>query len=79
MLARLINKIPRDWLVFMYKHMPFTRLKNALVYPAKLRNLRHLLLPCRGMAGRFASTPEKAYSRPAEVALIQCLCSFMKG
>lgn len=35
MLAKLVNKIPRDWLVFMYKHTPFTRLKNALVYRAK--------------------------------------------
>ncbi|TKH42993.1 NUDIX hydrolase [Paenibacillus terrae] len=35
MLAKLINKIPRDWLVFMYMHMPFTRLKNALVYWAQ--------------------------------------------
>ncbi len=79
MLVKLINKIPRGWLVFLYKHTPFTRLKNALVYPTKLRNLRHLLLPCRGMAGRFASTPEKAYSGPTEVVFIQCLCSFMKG
>ncbi|MDP1511129.1 NUDIX hydrolase [Paenibacillus sp. CMAA1739] len=35
MLAKLVNKIPRDWLVFMYKHTPFTRLKNALVYQAQ--------------------------------------------
>ncbi|MEC0180923.1 hypothetical protein P4H61_05375 [Paenibacillus peoriae] len=43
MLAKLINKIPRDWLVFMYKHT---------------------------MAGRFANTPEKAYSGAAEVVFI---------
>ncbi|MCV9950700.1 NUDIX hydrolase [Paenibacillus sp. BT-177] len=35
MLVKLINKIPRDWLVFMYKHTPFIRLKNALVYRAQ--------------------------------------------
>ncbi|MGZ0040637.1 NUDIX hydrolase [Paenibacillus ottowii] len=35
MLAKLVNKIPRDWLVFMYKHTPFTRFKNALVYQAQ--------------------------------------------
>ncbi|MGF9641836.1 NUDIX hydrolase [Paenibacillus sp. MABNS29] len=167
MLAKLVNKIPRDWLVFMYKHTPFTRLKNALVYraqhkfliavlgiftndagevlllkhvyrkqpwgipggwmeleqpeialqrevreetgleveitslatspvwsdaepcgshfhrpgypgyfPTKRRNLRHLLLPCRGMAGRLASTPEKAYSEAVTVGFIQYSCSF---
>ncbi|MNW31535.1 RNA pyrophosphohydrolase [compost metagenome] len=32
MLARLIQRIPRDWLVYMYRHMPLKSLKNTIVY-----------------------------------------------
>lgn len=35
MFSKLINLIPRDWLVTMYKHMPFTGLKNWIVYRAQ--------------------------------------------
>ncbi|WP_458118891.1 NUDIX hydrolase [Paenibacillus sp. Z6-24] len=31
MLAKWINRIPRDWLVWMYKHMPLERVKNWAV------------------------------------------------
>lgn len=34
-ISKLVSFIPRDWLVYMYKHMPFSRLKNWLVYRAQ--------------------------------------------
>ena len=39
MISKLINYIPRDWLVYMYKHMPFNRLKNWIVYRAQYKFL----------------------------------------
>ncbi|RRJ61685.1 NUDIX hydrolase [Paenibacillus oralis] len=32
MLSRLVNLIPRDWLVYMYKYMPSKKFKNWVVY-----------------------------------------------
>lgn len=63
MLVKLINKIPRDWLVFMYKHTPFTRLKNALVYRAQHKFIfnccaGHFHERCRGSAAIKARIPE---------------------
>jgi len=39
MFSKLINTIPRDWLVYMYKKMPFTGLKNWIVYRAQQKFL----------------------------------------
>jgi len=39
MISKLISMIPRDWLVYMYKHMPFNRLKNWIVYRAQYKFL----------------------------------------
>lgn len=35
MFSKMISLIPRDWLVYMYKHLPFTGLKNWIVYRAQ--------------------------------------------
>jgi len=35
MISKLISYIPSDWLVYMYKHMPFNRFKNWIVYRAQ--------------------------------------------
>lgn len=43
MIARLVNLIPRDWLVYMYKHFPFHGLKNWIVYRAQYKFLVSVL------------------------------------
>lgn len=39
MLSKLINLVPRDWLVYMYIHMPFKRFKDWVVYRAQSKFL----------------------------------------
>lgn len=39
MLSKLINLIPRDWLVILYKNMPFSRFKNWVVYRSQQKFL----------------------------------------
>ncbi|MFC6333019.1 NUDIX hydrolase [Paenibacillus septentrionalis] len=43
MLGRIINLLPRDWLVYLYKHFPFKRLKNWIVYRAQHKFLVSVL------------------------------------
>lgn len=35
MLTKLMKVIPQHWLVYMYRRLPFTRLKNWIVYRAQ--------------------------------------------
>ena len=35
LLSKLVNLLPRDWLVYMYKHTPFKKFKNWVVYRAQ--------------------------------------------
>ncbi|MNI56299.1 hypothetical protein D3C73_1112930 [compost metagenome] len=35
MFSKLMKFIPRDWIVYMYKRMPFNGLKNWIVYRAQ--------------------------------------------
>lgn len=37
MFAKLMQLIPRDWLVYAYQHLPFSKLKNWFVYKAQYR------------------------------------------
>lgn len=52
MFAKLINLIPRDWLVYMYKYMPFTKLKNWIVYRAQHKFLVAVLGVITNEAGQ---------------------------
>jgi len=50
--SKLINLLPRDWLVYMYKHMPFTKLKNWIVYRAQHKFLVSVLGVITNEAGQ---------------------------
>lgn len=52
MFSKLINLIPRDWLVYMYKHMPFTKIKNWIVYRAQHKFLVSVLGVITNEAGQ---------------------------
>lgn len=43
MLSKLINRIPKDWLVYLYKKVPFNRFKNAVVYRVQQKFLVSVL------------------------------------
>ncbi|WP_240419668.1 NUDIX hydrolase [Paenibacillus periandrae] len=43
MLSKLINLIPHDWLVYMYKHVPFKKFKDWVVYRAQNKFLVSVL------------------------------------
>jgi len=43
MLSKMINLVPRDWLILLYKHTPFTRFKNWVVYRAQHKFLVSVL------------------------------------
>lgn len=52
MFSKIIKLFPHDWLVYMYKHMPFNKLKNWIVYRAQYKFLVSVLGVITNEAGQ---------------------------